>query len=845
MEHEQRVSEAGAKLKQPDVWPVEIEQILSALDNSQRVAVCENPSQPLLIIAGAGSGKTLTMASRIAFLILNNVAPQNILGLCFSRQAAETLRGRVASVLPPAMAGLAQKLKLKTFHAFGLECLRRYACIELTTEVYDARRQRDLAFTVVEKHAQYYKGVEAVVTLIDYVNKAKTKKDMRAGTELDPSRQPAYLFRFYESMLHEELNAVDFGDLEQRFLKALRPVRQRNDATSEGNNNSNSSSYSISADASSTLQLSPMAIQLRSQYTHFVVDEFQDLNEVQLECLALLAGDECRVTCVGDPNQCIYAWRGATAESFNLWRSRFPRSVIMKLETNYRSSAEIVCAVNQVTHLEQSSHKGQSGTNITLVKCKYAWEQLKLIPRIIERLRGRDRSLPYGSIAVLCRTHRTVRELVTALENDGIPVTELRRGAPNSVALVRALLSYLRLCIHPHSNVDVECVIRDAPNHFAAPSATKFIFALQAEALTRRLHLTTEQQLEGHYKCSYYTILRELVHNGFATSSDRLRTTKPQQKLLRTIIEVTAAAHEALSRFYCNIEDVVRSVAERAGFDDGSAGGAKIRHKVNNGMAGGGFNGIKRAKRPRCAPRVAAHLTDSVDVWEDVMNEGEEIMSSIPQLLLGACEAVQEQIIAEQSAVEADAINGDVLGFSDNRSVVKAEPDERSVGTHPDVPAAQPRYDPYTVLQRVIDEFLQLLPSDDFGPMKGPEALKPEERTVTVTTVHQAKGKEWPAVIIPCCYEGEFPIDTRKAEEKRVFYVAMSRAMESLVFLTAEQGPPTNASGRTADGDHALDSTGTEQQYVQLQMTPYLRPILHQVKVITMSAESEGQQEWV
>ncbi|CCD15267.1 unnamed protein product [Trypanosoma congolense IL3000] len=799
-----------------------IERILEVLDDSQRRAVCGDPSKPLLIIAGAGSGKTLTMASRIVFLILNGVNPWNILGLCFSRQAAEVLRARVAALLPHDSAKLAMQLKLKTFHAFGLECLRRYGYIDLSTEVYDARRQREFAASVVEAHALHYKGVEAVVTLIDFVNKAKTKKNMRAGAELDPSRQAAYLFRFYQSMLHNDNNAVDFGDLEQMFLNSLRPVKQRDTA---GVENGDTNSTSNTQDISVTLAPSQLAILLRSQYTHFVVDEFQDLNEVQLECLALLAGDECRVTCVGDPNQCIYAWRGAMAQNFDRWRSRFPHSTVMRLGTNYRSCWEIVSVINQMTDSSQSSHKGESGGALALLRCKYTWDQFKAISHVIEeRLRGRDHALTYGDIAVLCRTHRTARSLIRALEKDNIPVCELRHSTPKSFALVRALLSYLRLCIYPHSNIDIECVLREAPNHFTAAGSTKFLYALRAEGLRRQKEAGARGQLENQAHCSYFTVLVELVHNGFVHPQEYLRTTKPQQKLLRVIVEVTTAAHEALSRAYCNVEDVVRNVIERAGFNEKDAAGAKIQRRQTHATPNVSLATNDKMKRPRSSPQkpqVSLQLTETVDIWENVMEDEEEVAtSSIPELLYEACRTVQEQINVEKSYMRSGCCKKEEVEVE-----VQGPCGEAQLGS----PIVPEKDDFFTVLQRVIDEFLQLLPSDDFGPLKGLSSRVPNVATVTVTTVHQAKGKEWPAVIIPCCYEGEFPIDVRSAEEKRVFYVAMSRAMKHLFFITAERGTPQSSASRRCDGGLGVASHDDTEP---LQVTPYLRAIVDRVEMI-------------
>lgn len=385
------------------------EQFLRTLrsDASQRIAACFSSDSPLLIQAGAGSGKTQTMAMRIAVLLLRGVPARHLLGICFTRQAAETLRRRVESVLPAHLRSCAGALKLKTMHAFGLECLRQYGAIDAQTEVYDGAKQRALVRRVVREHAAHERDGDAVDELMDYINKTKTRAQL-----VDPANgagsdaQAAYLYQLYQHALHVECHAVDFGDLLHMFLALLRPatssvacVEVKNNHDTITNNNTETSinmNYNsvnnetshcsdsravlcqssgdnrVTENAMTTTLVSEACAALRRQFTHIVVDEFQDFNAVQMEILAQLGGEACRVTCVGDPNQCIYGWRGAVASGFVQWRQRFRQSVLHTLAVNYRSVPAIVSVLNRVVHTQQRAACQEKETTHTLTD-KSAW----------------------------------------------------------------------------------------------------------------------------------------------------------------------------------------------------------------------------------------------------------------------------------------------------------------------------------------------------------------------------------------------------------------------------------------------------------------------------------------
>lgn len=946
--------------------------VLAKMDTSQVRAATFPPHAPLLLQAGAGSGKTQTMAARVAYLLELGVPGHALLGICFTRQAAETLRERVRATLPDALARQAHTLKLKTFHAFGLECLRRFGALAADTPVLDARQQHQLARRVVDTYALREKSSEAVAELVDYANRVKTMR-VPPVAQSDPNVQDAYLFPHYQRVLHEEHGAVDFGDLQQMFYELLRPVPAAAVAAE----------HSSGGGGGGRLVPSPVCAALRDEFTHFVVDEFQDFNEIQVELLALLAGDACRVTCVGDPNQCIYTWRGAMPNVFGVWRKRFPQTTELTLAMNYRSDGPIVEAANRVVKATQLAHHHREERAVTLVQCASEEEELQAVPLVLEHvLRRRDSRLGYGDVAILCRSRRRVQLYCDVLQAQRIPVRQLAGMAVDHLGTMRSLLALLRLCVAPHgpeADADVRTVLLTAPLHrLPANTAKKFLLALDSVCQARRTaeaaqirawrHTISTEDALGGCGCgsnsggptgpgaacapargaaggvpgvrpeahSFFGVLQELVYHNFSRDVfPKLEVSKKNQKSLRAVVRIILYARDLLAQASCDVEQLLRYVLREGGYESNSMttvaatmmpiGGAK-RTRSGSGRAGarvgdliaescaavhsssasqrlppqqqqqGGDGGWDcrsvgaPTPHPPSGRRGAAGGgggDDEVLPPEEEAAVWQEQRMNLCELVLHTYRVVQEALnreVAHEAAVTAKGGEGGggadeeasrsrpspVSGTS-SRCGARAFPRDAEADSISSLSASnattattamtvtattttaatvmQELRPPAVVLRRVLDEFVSLVASDDYGPMRdagsadgtaSAAAASSSSRwvgQVTVGTVHRAKGMEWPAVLLPGCWVGEYPVRPRE-EERRVFYVGMSRAMKHLVCFTAarregsggggggEGGPAAGAVGADAVGpQHCPGST--------LEPTPYLAAVGENLERVT------------
>ncbi|KAG5485495.1 hypothetical protein LSCM1_07580 [Leishmania martiniquensis] len=985
--------------------------VLSRMDEWQIRAATFPVDAALILQAGAGSGKTQTMAARIAFLLQSGVPGASILGICFTRQAAEALRDRVRSTLPPTLARQAHMLKLKTFHAFGLECLRRFGGIGPDTHVLDARQQRQLARRVVETYAQRDKSSEAVTDLVDYVNRVKTMKTPPIP-QSDPGLQDAYLFPYYQEALHEEHHAVDFGDLQHMFYELLRPVPATTLAASQGSSGRLPEREPCEDGHEPQQQqqhqqgrLFPpyVCTALRAEFTHFVVDEFQDFNEIQVELLALLAGNACRVTCVGDPNQCIYTWRGAMPNVFGVWKKRFPQTAVLTLETNYRSDGPIVAAANSVVKANQLAYHHREEHAVTLVQCANEDDELQAVPLVIEHmLRRRDPRLGYEDIAILCRSRRRVQLYCDVLQSHRIPVRQLRGMSLDHLSSMRSLLAYLRLCTSPHSpegDADVRTVLNTAPLHrLSGAAAKKFLLSLESVCQARRareaarirswhhpIHadgcseagaddkgaqgtrregsrpgaacasatrgaITAAPTPGAHPEThSFFAVLQELVYHNFSRELfPKLEVSKKSQKCIRSVTRIVVHVNELLAHPSCDVEQVLRYVLREGGYESDSTATFAARTKTTSaatrgtkrardsaGDLGSGRSADEASGRSSASahqPRAGVLLMDrcasqhnqqqqryissassssssacgSSSTWdrrhhasrrggsgcggdgaldEDVLPPEEEAAvwqeqrMNLSELVLhtyrSVREAMQREVAhelgreggggagrAEEAGLLCHPSSGS--GYHSNsrpRPLLKAAAADDSINdfgvgnTTATKTVMETFCQPAVVLHRVLDEFVSLVSSDDYGPMQeaanadglataaagvdtaGGSRHPPATTSshwigkLTVSTVHRAKGMEWPAVLLPGCWVGEYPVRPRE-EEKRVFYVGMSRAIKHLVCFTAATREVGVGSGQAATTACMAD-LAQHAQSGRLEPTPYLAAVGNKLERVT------------
>ena len=398
---------------------------LAGLNPEQREAV-EHFEGPILVLAGAGSGKTRVLTTRIAHLVEEfGVDPRSILAVTFTNKAAGEMRDRVRHLLGREPAGM----WIGTFHSMGVRILRRHAGRLGWTPnftIYDADQAEREVKRALERLNLPVKrwNPRAVHSLISGAKNQLVGPDEYASMAADPyARVVAQVYPEYQKALHDQ-NAFDFDDL------LVKPVEL-------------------------FLQHPPVLEQHRQRFSFVMVDEYQDTNHAQYRFLELLSKEHRNLMVVGDDDQSIYGWRGADIRNILEFEKGFPGARIVRLEQNYRSTGNILDAANRVI-AQNVRRKGKNlrtdagpGERITLVETLDESDEAEWIVTEIEaRLEdGDDRQL--RDFVVLYRTNSQSRALEEALNRHGMPYQIVGGTRFYERREIMDVLAYLRLISNP------------------------------------------------------------------------------------------------------------------------------------------------------------------------------------------------------------------------------------------------------------------------------------------------------------------------------------------------------------------------------------------------------------
>lgn len=406
---------------------------LRALNPAQREAV-QTTHGPLLVLAGAGSGKTRVIVHRILRLIEEGVAPERILAVTFTNKAAREMRGRVAELLAGGTGGRAAVDALpmvSTFHALGVTILRaeyRAAGLPKHFTIQD-RADSIRAIKAALAEAGYGEKQFEPRRILSIISRAKGdalgRVDFADRAQSYPEEVAAEIWERYDRALREA-GALDFDDL---LLRALRLLRDQAD----------------------------VGERWRERFSHLHIDEYQDTNRVQYEIARTLAGERMNICAVGDADQNIYSWRGADLANVLSFEKHFPGARLVRLEENYRSSGRIVAAANAIVEknryrIEKTvTTKNAPGEALSLYAARDGSDEARFIAETARGLIAGGASP--SSIAVLFRTNFQSRALEEAFLERSLPYQVLGTRFFER-AEVKDALSFLRLALNPESTGD-------------------------------------------------------------------------------------------------------------------------------------------------------------------------------------------------------------------------------------------------------------------------------------------------------------------------------------------------------------------------------------------------------
>ncbi len=415
--------------------------------NSEQKKAVEHTEGPLLILAGAGSGKTSTMTNRIAHLLDTGVSPYNILAVTFTNKAAAEMRERVE-----ALAGGRVPMWIMTFHAACLRILRSGADIlgyGKDFVVYDTEDIKSCIRRVMKELGIDTKNfpVKGVMSVISGCKEAEmTPDDYLDSFSGDPRKETMYeIYRGYDRILRRN-NAMDFDDL------LLNTVRL------------------FEADERTLAYY-------QNRFRYIMVDEYQDTNRIQYKFVRYLADAHRNICVVGDDDQCIYQWRGADIRNILDFEKDFPDAEVIKLEQNYRSTANILAAAHSVISNNGQRKKKQLWTNagegskIVYRRADSERDEAHYVAQEISRLHFLGRA--YRDMAVLYRVNAQSRVFEEAFSKRGIPYRVVGSLRYYERKEIKDMLAYMRLVQEPSDDVSLLRVINEPKRGIGSTTVSK------------------------------------------------------------------------------------------------------------------------------------------------------------------------------------------------------------------------------------------------------------------------------------------------------------------------------------------------------------------------------------
>ncbi|MBT3251159.1 MAG: UvrD-helicase domain-containing protein [Candidatus Marinimicrobia bacterium] len=509
------------------------------LNKQQREAVLEIES-PVLIFAGAGSGKTRVLTQKIVHLIESNIYPAHkILSVTFTNKAATEMKTRVKSMLPEMNDS---SLSIGTFHSIAARILRfeaQYLGYERSFTIYDTEDGKKLIKDIVKEmdlNASMYNARNILSIISSNKNNFVSPDELREKSKNPYETKMADIYEKYQERLINN-NAMDFDELLLQPLYLFRDFPER-------------------------LEF------YRQRYQYILVDEYQDTNKPQFEFVKYLAGDHQRITVVGDDDQSIYGWRGADITNILEFEKTFPDANIIKLEQNYRSTKHILKAAHSVVkHNTKRSPKelwtdNNDGSLITLKQSEDERGEAKFIVSRIQRSYKSDNK-KFGDFAILYRTNAQSRAIEEKLIHGTIPYSIVGGLKFFERKEIKDVLAYLRLIANVKDNISFERVVNFPTRGLGMTTIRKL--SIRAGQLNQSLLEAMETTETLEIRPAQKEVMKKfkVLIDDLKSQSD----SKPAVEICRSLIkEISLEAHylnqnsEDEADRWNNVEELIRGI---------------------------------------------------------------------------------------------------------------------------------------------------------------------------------------------------------------------------------------------------------------------------------------------